>query len=184
MRGGIQGVMQNCYDDIRARALSSREIEKHDHFFALCFRAFKNELKKDEITLTSKDFPGGGEQNQKKLARKILDAVSGLNVDTYIANLIRPDSFEVFLDNCGELNFHEIYDLAQALKGHTESLVFFKTEQNDNGMLDIIYPYYDASIRLTKEQAEDSLRYLETKFMDGLDADTWYGFMLAMDKND
>lgn len=40
VRGGLQGVMQNCYDDIRARALSNREIEKHDHFFDVAERTY------------------------------------------------------------------------------------------------------------------------------------------------
>ena len=40
VRGGIQGVMQNCYDDIRARALSNRELEKHNHFFDVAERTF------------------------------------------------------------------------------------------------------------------------------------------------
>ena len=40
VRGGMQGVMQNCYDDIMARALSNREIEKHDHFFDVAERTY------------------------------------------------------------------------------------------------------------------------------------------------
>lgn len=40
VKGTMQAVMQNCYDDIRARALSSREIEKHDHFFDVAERTY------------------------------------------------------------------------------------------------------------------------------------------------
>lgn len=39
-RGALQGVMQNCYDDVRARMLSVREIEKHDHFFDVAERIY------------------------------------------------------------------------------------------------------------------------------------------------
>lgn len=159
-----------------------REKVLTKEFFTLCFTAFKQHLEAENVTLTSKHFPGGGEQNQKKLAKLIIDAVSALNIDSYVENLIRPDSFEEFIDNCGDLNYHEIYDLAQALQGNTESLVSFESTIDENGDVEIVYPYYDASIGLTKEQASDSLRYLEVNYMDGMDAETWYGYRQAMEK--
>jgi DGQHR domain-containing protein len=159
-----------------------REKVLTKEFFELCFSAFKQLLEEKKITVTSKDFPSGGEQNQKKLAGLILDAVSNLNIDTYIANLIRPASFEDFLKSIGELDYHEIYDLAQALQGHTETLTFFKYKEKDSGDIEITYPYYDSSIGLTKEGALDSLHYLETKYMEGIDADTWYGYKQALEK--
>lgn len=151
-------------------------------YFHMCFTAFKEMLEYKRVSLTSEHFPGGGEQNQKKLAKMIIEAVSELNFDDYVANLIRPDSFEEFMENCGDLDYHEIYDLAQALGGHTDSLAFFEAKQNEYGGMEIIYPYYDASIELSKEQVADSLKYLETKYMDGMDADTWYGYRHAMEK--
>lgn len=151
-------------------------------FFILCFAAFRKLLEKEKLTLTSKDFPGGGEQNQKILAGKIIEAVSEINVDAYIANLIRPRDFEDFMEKIGDLDYHELYDLSQALQGHTESLVFFKCKEKDNGDIEITYPYYDASICLSKEQAESSLKYLEANYMDNLDADSWYGYRQAIEK--
>lgn len=151
-------------------------------YFKMCFTAFKDTLEIERVSLTSEHFPGGGEQNQKKLAKIIIDSVAEQDIDTYIANLIRPDSFEDFIENCGDLDYHEIYDLAQALQGHKESLAFFELKEGSQGEMEIVYPYYDASIGLTKEEAADSLRYLETKYMDGMDADTWYGYRYAMEK--
>lgn len=151
-------------------------------YFRLCFTAFKEMLRSKKLSLTSKDFPGGGEQNQKKLAKVIIDSVAELDIDAYVANLIRPDSFEDFMDSCGDLDYHEIYDLAQALQGHKDSLLFFEIKDGNQGKMEIVYPYYDASIGLTKEEAVNSLRYLETKYMDGMDADTWYEYRHAMEK--
>lgn len=151
-------------------------------YFVLCFSAFKKLLEEERLTLTSKDFPGGGEQNQKVLAGKIIDAVSRLNLDDYIANMNRPADFEAFMENVDELDYHELYDLAQALQGHTKSLVFFKCKEEENGNIEITYPYYDASIGLTAEEAKASLKYLEKKYMEGIDADTWYGYRQALEK--
>lgn len=151
-------------------------------YFVMCFSAFRKQLEIEHLTLTSKDFPGGGEQNQKVLAAKIINAVSNLNMEDYIANMIRPADFVEFLENVGELDYHEIYDLAQALQGHNESLVFFKCKEDEEGNREITYPYYDASIGLTEEEAKESLKYLENKYMEGIDADTWYGYRQSLEK--
>lgn len=151
-------------------------------YFVMCFSAFRKQLEIEHLTLTSKDFPGGGEQNQKVLAAKIINAVSNLNMEDYIANMIRPADFVEFLENVGELDYHEIYDLAQALQGHNESLVFFKCKEDEEGNREITYPYYDASIGLTEEEAKDSLKYLENKYMEGIDVDTWYGYRQSLEK--
>lgn len=151
-------------------------------YFKMCFTTFKETLELEKVSLTSEHFPGGGEQNQKKLAKIIIDSVAEQDIVEYVANLIRPDSFEDFMESCGDLDYHEIYDLSQALQGNKESLVFFELKDGDHGEMEIVYPYYDASISLTKEEAADSLRFLETKYMDGMDADTWYGYRHAMEK--
>lgn len=151
-------------------------------YFLRCFTAFKHKLKMEGVMLTSDDFPGGGEQNQKKLAKMIIDAVVKLE-EPCVSDMIHSESFEDFMEKCGELNYHEIYDLAQALEGHTNSLVFFEAQKNEGGELEIIYPNNAVSIVLEKEQAVDSLRLLEAEYMDGLDAESWYGFRQAMEKS-
>lgn len=151
-------------------------------YFLHCFTAFKHKLEKDGVTLTSRDFPGGGEQNQKTLAKIIIEAVSELDINAYIANIDRAESFEEFIEKCGELDYHEIYDLAQAVDGHADSLVFFEAQEKEDGSIEIIYPYNDVSIELSKAQLADSLRFLEAEYMDGLDAESWYGFRQAMEK--
>ena len=152
-------------------------------YFALCFTAFKKKLQNESISLTSKDFPSGGEQNQKKLAKHIIDAVSGLNVEDYMDNLIKPNSFAEFMEKCGNLSSFELYELAKILKGETNSSSYFDSFNNDDGLLEIIYPFYDAAIKLSPDQMKESLNILEGQYMDGMDADMWYEYMKSVEKN-
>ena len=142
--------------------------------------AFKKQIEKSKQTLTSQHFPGGGEQNQKKLAKIIIEAVANLNLKEYDDNLVR-SKFQDFLESLGELDMHEIYDLAQALQGKTDCLLFFKCEEKDD-KLEITYPYFDANTSVTKEEAKADLKYLEDKYMEGLDAESWYGYRQALEK--
>lgn len=158
----------------------TRDKELTLAFFEICFSAFREYLAKNEITLTSKDFPGGGEQNQKKLAKILIESVANINLEDYAKNLIET-KFADFLEGLGDLDMHEIYDLSQALQGHKESLVFFKCK-DDGDRLVITYPYYDASTGLSKSEAKDALKLLEDKYMEGMDADTWYGYQQALEK--
>ena len=149
-------------------------------FFEICFMAFKKQIEKSKQTLTSQHFPGGGEQNQKKMAKIIIEAVANLNLKEYDDNLVR-SKFQDFLESLGELDMHEIYDLAQALQGKTDCLLFFKCEEKDD-KLEITYPYFDANTSVTKEEAKADLKYLEDKYMEGLDAESWYGYRQALEK--
>ena len=40
VRGAMQGVMQNCYDDMQSRTLSKREVTKHNLVFDIAERTF------------------------------------------------------------------------------------------------------------------------------------------------
>lgn len=157
-----------------------REKMLTQKFFEACFMAFKKKLSEEKKTLTSQHFPGGGEQNQKKLAKIIIEAVADMDINEYEDNLMH-SKFRDFLEDLGELNMHEVYDLAQALQGRTEALVFFKCREEGDRM-EITYPYYDASTSVTKEEAALDLKYLEDKYMEGLDADSWYGYRQALEK--
>lgn len=157
-----------------------REKMLTQKFFEMCFMAFKKKLEELGKTLTSEHFPGGGEQNQKKLAKILVESVADLDINEYDENLVR-SKFVDFLDSLGELDMHEVYDLAQALQGRTDTLLFFKCKEKGD-KLEITYPYYDASTGVTKEEAAVDLKYLEDKYMEGLDAESWYGYRQALEK--
>lgn len=160
-----------------------REKDLTKDFFLKCFEAFKKKLAEQELTLTSGSFPGGGEQNQKKLANVLLESVIDLDKDDYISHLNNTKDFQTFLDNTDELDIHDIYDLSQILQNGSSVYDRFKVIKTDKSM-DIIYPFTDASISLDKESAKDFLKYLESRYMDDMDSDSWYGYIQAVTKDD
>ena len=57
-KGLLQGVMQNCYDDIVNRSLSEREVTKHNVVFEIAARTFLELAEKDNVStmfITSDD---------------------------------------------------------------------------------------------------------------------------------
>lgn len=160
-----------------------REKDLTIDFFLKCFEAFKKKLAEKKLTLTSGSFPGGGEQNQKKLANVLLESVIELDKDDYISHLNNTKDFQTFLDNTDELDIHDIYDLSQILQNGSSVYDRFKVIKTDKSM-DIIYPFTDASISLDKESAKDFLKYLESRYMDDMDSDSWYGYIQAVRKDD
>lgn len=49
IKGTMQGVMQNCYDDVTSRQLSNREVEKHIMVFDVAERTFIEQAVKDGV---------------------------------------------------------------------------------------------------------------------------------------
>lgn len=142
-------------------------------FFEACFNSFRKILDKDRISLTSRDFPGGGEQGQKMLARKIIDAVSNMNIDdSYYCSFNEFAAFVKGLSVKG-LDDFEIYELSEILQGKRDKLMYFYCYEV-NGSLKIASPYNNAAVIIPTTQTEDSLRFLENEYMDGMDAKSWY----------
>ena len=55
VKGAIQGVMQNCYDDVQSRALSKREVVKHNLVFDIAERTYFELAADDKGNGTSQD---------------------------------------------------------------------------------------------------------------------------------
>jgi len=55
VRGAMQGVMQNCYDDVQSRALSKREVVKHNLVFDIAERTYFELAAKDKENSVSQD---------------------------------------------------------------------------------------------------------------------------------
>lgn len=68
---GFGGVVKSLNDLV---LLGIREKKLTKDFFLQCFNNFKRYLEEHQIELTSKDFPGGGEQQQRRLADYIKNA--------------------------------------------------------------------------------------------------------------
>lgn len=154
------------------------------NFFFICFSAFKTKLNEEKMSLTSKSFPGGGEQSQKRLARYILDSFINDNKEKYVSGLNRMTDFQSFIDNCDDLDNDDLYDLANILMNKRSVYDRFILAEKVNGSIEIIYPFTEASIELTSVRSKECLNYLETKYMNDMDFESWYGYIQAISKDD
>lgn len=91
-------------------------------------------------------------------------------------------SFQSFYFSCFDLDFHEIFELACILDGQDTIEQFFSVEDIGNDKIKITYNITDATIELSSEERKTALVWLEDNVMDGLDADSWYGFKCALEK--
>lgn len=81
----------------------------------------------------------------------------------------------------GDFNYHELYELAQAVSGYSEALNVFTSKDSD-GVRRIEYVVTDIVYSFPISQAAHILCHIEKKYMDNLDPDTWYGFQYAMER--
>ena len=91
--------------------------------------------------------------------------------------------FQEFIDGCGELNYHEIFELSQVAQGHDIVRTVFTRENANGNSEDIIIGYWPAEtyLRLSPKQAAYFPKWLESNLMGDMDADSWYGFQYAID---
>lgn len=160
-----------------------RENQLTQTFFEKCFSAFKETLVSKELTLTSDSFPGGGEQNQKKLAAILCDSIANIDIEDYNSHRMKTDSIQAFLDEIGEPDRYELFDIAQVLGDGNVEYSTLRVEQLSGGSLELTHAFSDASIRVDLPQKKVYLKYIEDTYMRGMDADTWLGFEEALEKN-
>ena len=156
-----------CRRGIRKKVLTK-------DFFIRCFTAFKNELKKRNLTLTSSSFPGGGEQNQKKLADLIIQSLADLDLSDYECHLERVPNIQAFVSSI-DADKYELFDIAQALdKGVVAyETIVVKTIVDD---IELIHSFSDTSIYVKESQRKSYLKFIENHYMNGVDYNSWIGF--------
>lgn len=82
------------------------------------------------------------------------------------------------------MDIYEKSEFVQILSGQTCSSSFFSVVKNNAKYLTIEYPYMNILLVLPKNQLKDYLRVLEKTWFDGMDADSWCGFELALGRDD
>ncbi len=55
--------------------IGERRKTLDENFFISCFEAFRRKLKEEGLTLNSKSFPGGGDQNQVRLSKVLVESL-------------------------------------------------------------------------------------------------------------
>ena len=161
-----------------------RENQLTQAFFEGCFSAFRTTLIKKGLTLTSKSFPGGGEQNQKKLAAILCESIAYIDIDDYNEHRVKTNSIQAFIDEIGELDRYELFDIAQVLAGENEAYATIRVKQMADGAVELTHVFTDVSIRVNESEKKKYLKYIEDTYMQGMDADTWLGFEEALEKED
>lgn len=170
-RAVIYALPNICRKGIREKVLTK-------DFFARCFTTFKNELIKENITLTSKSFPGGGEQNQKKLANLIIQSVANLDLSDYDSHLERVPNIQAFVNSI-DADKYELFDIAQALDKGTVAYDTIVVKPMNDGM-ELIHSFSDTSILVQESQRKPYLKFIEKHYMNDVDYNTWIGFEEAV----
>lgn len=108
--------------------------------------------------------------------------ISNVSIDYEQNEIWNADSLQDFMEAVGNLNYHEIYELVQAIEGNVETLTFFEVIDKEDTRT-IIYVVLNISFKFSTSDVDKQVSWLEDNYMDGLDAESWYGFQYAMERN-
>lgn len=108
--------------------------------------------------------------------------ISNVSIDEEENETWNTDSLQNFMEAVGDLNYHEIYELVQAIEGNVDALTFFDVRDEENTRT-IVYVVLNISFKFPLSDVEKLVAWLEDNYMDGLDADSWYGFQYAMERS-
>ena len=86
------------------------------------------------------------------------------------------------IDEIGELDRYELFDIAQVLAGGNEAYSTIRVKQMADGAVELTHVFTDATIRVNESEKKKYLKYIEDTYMQGMDADTWLGFEEALEK--
>ena len=97
-------------------------------------------------------------------------------------NRINVNSIEEFMQEIGDLNYHELYELVMAINGQNAALNFFSVEDKGEERT-VVYDVMDVAFEFKISDAEVFTAWIEDRYMEGLDADSWYGFKDALERS-
>ena len=108
--------------------------------------------------------------------------ISNISIDEEQSEIWSADTLQDFMEAIGDLNYHEIYELVQAIESNAETLTFFEVSDKKDTRT-IIYVVLNISFKFPLSDVDKLVAWLEDNYMDGLDADSWYGFQYAMERS-
>lgn len=108
--------------------------------------------------------------------------ISNVSIDEEQSEIWSADTLQDFMEAIGDLNYHEIYELVQAIEGNAETLTFFEVSDKKDTRT-IIYIVLNISFKFPLSDINKLVSWLEDNYMDGLDAESWYGFQIAMERS-
>lgn len=180
---GFSGVMA-ALNYLMRKGVSEKTLT-FDYFNRI-FSNFKTYIEQRGISLTSKDFPGGGQQNQRKFANLIVSSVDENDSADLLSNKNVDKEYVQFINAFfSDLENEEKYELCEAISGRTTHLnSFIVHDDKVNDRLIITYPFDDITLELPKSEANNCLRWIENTYFDGMDFNAWYSFEKAMEKDE
>lgn len=178
---GFCGVM------IALNNIVSKGIEKKSltvEFFMTIFRRFKADIESNNIQLTSRDFPGGGGQNQKRLASLICDSANSIYSPT--SGMQEYTDYKSFIsDIISVMDDEEKYELGKALNGDVDTLHSFTSQENEEqNTRTVIYLLGNCFINIPIASVATCVHWYEENYLDGMDVDSWYSFKVEMEKDE
>lgn len=178
---GFCGVMI-AINNIVSKGIAQKKLTVD--FFKSIFSAFKDYIEANDIQLTSRDFPGGGGQNQKRLANFIFQSASRIIEPTL--GMKEYTDLKLFVsDIISELGDEEKYELGISLNGDKETYHFFTLLVDDEQTTrTIIYSIGNCYVKFPLNKASGYIQWYENTYLDGLDASSWYSFKVGMEKDD
>lgn len=155
-------------------------------FFDRIFAGFKQFIEEQGISLTSKDFPGGGQQNQRKFANLLVASIDKKYAPQIIDNKNLDRDYKRFIQSIiSDLNIEEKYELAEAISGVSFKLNSFEVyDDKANEKIIITYPYADLTLELKKTDINDCLKWMEDTYFGGMTFETWYSVEKSLEKDD
>lgn len=108
--------------------------------------------------------------------------ISNVSIDEEQNEIWSADTLQDFMEAIGDLNYYEIYELVQAIEGNAETLTFFEVSDKKDTRT-IIYIVLNISFKFPLSDINKLVSWLEDNYMDGLDAESWYGFQFAMERS-
>lgn len=180
---GFCGVMSSLNYLLR-KGVSEKTLT-YDYFKSV-FTTFKDYIGHRGISLTSKDFPGGGQQNQKKFANLLVSSIDEVETGNHLSYKNSGRDYKQFIKTLfHDLDNEERYELCLAVSGTSNDLNTFDVRNDDaTESLVIYYPYADMSLILQKRDMKACLRWIEDTYFDGLDFDAWFSIERALEKDD
>ena len=90
-------------------------------------------------------------------------------------------SIDDFVSAMFDLNYHEVYEMVQALEGNGDVLNFYTVKDNEDYRT-VVYTVADIAFTFPITDARKNVTWVENNLMGGEDAEGWYAFQYAMER--
>lgn len=108
--------------------------------------------------------------------------VENKQVETKEDHAYAAESIDDFVNAMLDLNYHEVYELVQALEGNGDILNFFMVEDHEDYRT-VVYTVSDISFTFPISDVRKNVAWVENNLMGGEDAEGWYALQYAMERS-